>query len=130
MEFAEYLPSSCPPDTAVPARGEFFRMAWKVPLTKKMFEPHLYRKGPDQFEERLRCQAAGLSVYLKIEDAIKAIEEAAPLNPLARKSVLVKATVDAGWGVMKHTPKDGNSHHTWWVAKDRTPHELFELVVS
>ena len=105
-------------------------MARRVPVAASECVPYLVKKGADQFPLEKHCQASGLSVYTSEKDAHKAIEDAARLNPLARKSVVVRAVVDAQWGVISPTPKNGNSHHTWWVPKGKIPSGLFELVVS
>lgn len=132
MEFAEYLTADCPPKEAIPASGVLFRMARKFPLKPTEFVPYLVRKGPDQFRPEERCKAAGLSAYRNLNDALKAIEAAAALSPLSRKSVVVKATLDGEWGKILHTPNNGDSHHTWWVPKGKKPEEecIFELVVQ
>ena len=130
MELAEYVPLDCPPKSAKPTNGVLFRMARKIPIADSEFVPQLVKKGADQFPIEDHCKASGLSVYVSEQDARKAIEDAARINPLARKSVVVKAVVDAQWGLIAPTPKNGNSHHTWWVPKGKTPGELFELVVS
>jgi hypothetical protein len=87
-------------------------------------------KGVEHFPVDKRCQAAGLSVYRSETDALAAVQEAAKLNPFARKSLVVRGAPDQSWGVIQHTPKEGNSHHTWWVAKDKEPHTIFEAVMQ
>lgn len=87
------------------------------------FVPHLVLY-PDRRDVRTKpCQAAGLSVYRVLGD-IERLKRRVPA--IAKCKGIAQAELDASLGKLLHTPKDSNSHHTWWVPDAVQPRSHFE----
>lgn len=103
------------PDDAISAKGKFFRLTagnlkvddtvpakdWILPINKKRGECSVAGS-----ESRRECYSH--SIYSDLED-MTMIQQTVPW---ARKKSI--ASVEVMNGYVKATPRNGNSHHSWW----------------
>jgi hypothetical protein len=126
-EWPEYFPAGCPPVNAVVPNGIYFRFVKNNPPTDEDFKPHIILFPARKFKDKASAahgvseifMASGLSLY-QIEDHL---QTALRRIPGLRVSFIVRGQVSQG--KIRATPKDGNSHHTWWVPLDCNPVPLF-----
>jgi hypothetical protein len=57
------------------------------------------------------CKASGLSVFTAKSDALRLIRRVPGMSP---GGLIAYANLAPEAGKLMHTPRDGNSHHTWW----------------
>lgn len=117
----DYYPDNCPPRDALRCAGVVYRLTAPHPGPED-FKPHLITLPNPVRPYSCRCQAAGLSVYTVVDDVRLA---ARMPGPRKRGLVVAKGELDAACGVIKATPRDENSHHTWWLPSDVDPSGRF-----
>jgi len=127
-EWPESFPPACPPEDAVAAKGEFFRLVDDVPPVSDDFKSNLeLRRLGVRFKGQRwsdDCIAAGLSVTQEFED-LKRLRES--VGPMRKKKIAV-GRVD-GSGVMKATPSLSQaSHYTWWRRVGDESWKTFRIV--
>ena len=123
------LPEDCPPDTALPADGTYYRVVNNDPLESGDFVSvyHLNaNRGRNVQRRRItQCQSMGLSVYADITSARKCAGRYPNLgNKIARVSLT------PGAGKILETSGQFPSHHTWWKYEEYNPAEHSEIVES
>ncbi len=115
------FPENCPPEESSPANGVYYYIVTNDPPEPSDFVP-LYRRNQRLAESRIRqgittqCQTMGLSILGDISDAIQRANRFRGIGNLIARLVL---TSDAGQ--ILHTPRDDDSHHTWWVPEEYDP---------
>lgn len=126
MQFPDYFPDNCPPDTAQPATGTVYYLVKNDPptpddfLSKRQKNPNL-RFRPDEKE----CQACGISVYTEIEDLLNVRQRYPDMGNM--KPAVGNLTPNLG--VLQPTPsKKSPSHHTLWLAIDAQPWTVFQVI--
>lgn len=124
MHWPEHFPQECPPDEAMPANCEVYRLTDKQQPKEKDFRAYFVLK-PEQEWHNL-CQACGLSVYTNIEDVLRLKRRV----PGARPKWVAKGVLNDEEGVILNTPNKETSHHSWWTPRDRESWKLFIAVLQ
>ena len=124
------FPENCPPEGANPAGGIFYRIVKNDPPELGDFIPiyHLNRRRANDMMRRnsgVQCMLMGLSVYV---DANEAVWYARRYHSLGDK--IARLALEADAGEMLPTPRDGNSHHTWWQADGYNPVAIATVVMN
>lgn len=122
MTFPENWPEGCPPGDAVAAHGDVFRVVKTDPPQPGDFRS-LWEQGRPIAQKE--CESAGLSVFQAVRDAAHAALKYPYLGEL-----VARGTLGTKHGVVKPTPRSGNSHTTWWPCDGLARHELFIVVRS
>ena len=71
-----------------------------------------------------RCETMGLSVYADAKDAV---QWALRLPQIG--SNIARLTLNPYSGKILNTPREGNSHNTWWRAHDFDPVNAAEIEI-
>ena len=110
VSWPSFFPPQCPPSEAKDASAEVFRLVSSNPPSVSDFEPWAQRH-PKKWMGN--CKASGLSVFTAKSDALRLMRRvpgmSVPGDLIASANLLPEA------GKLMHTPRDGNSHHTWWA---------------
>ena len=115
------FPPDCPPAAALPANGVYYRIVKTDPPQPADFvsQYHQNRRLANRNIQRGRatqCETMGLSVFANPNDAARRARRYPSLgNRIARLTL----TPDAG--TMLPTPRDDDSHHTWWLPAGYNP---------
>jgi len=121
----QHLPPDCPPESAWPAEGQYYRFVSRPVIEPNDFLSHRERGFPlEDAKHHDECEFGGLSILKNLRD-VKAMRDEVP--GFAKKSVAV-GILNQTLGRLKHTPYNGNSHHTWWIPEGCDPAPLFEVV--
>lgn len=111
-DWPDDFPESCPPSSAIPATGKFYRLVRDENPSESDFDSN-YREKPRRFDgwaNKRLCLAMGTSVCRTMED-IEYTRQS--IGALKNRRIAVGAI--NGSGVMMATPaRDKPSHHTWW----------------
>jgi hypothetical protein len=114
-------PLECPPKDALCAEGTVYRIAKTNPLDPSDFLS--VREEGKPFPPERECEAAGLSLFRKHEDAVHYRRKFPYLGDRIAQGVLAK-----DHGKLKPTPRGRNSHVTWWPYEGIERSKLFALV--
>jgi hypothetical protein len=124
VNWPSFFPPQCPPSEAKDASAEVFRLVrWNPPSAgdfKSWAEMH-----PKKWLGN--CKASGLSVFTVKSDALQMVRRVRGMSALG--DAIASANLSPETGKLKHTPHNGNSHHTWW-APDGFDHAAAFKVVS
>lgn len=110
MNWPSFFPPLCPPSEAKDAFAEVFRLVSSNPPTVSDFESWAQRH-PQKWGGN--CKASGLSVFTAKLDALRLVRRVPGLSALG--DLIASANLSQEAGKLMHTPRDGNSHHTWWA---------------
>lgn len=110
MNWPPYFPPQCPPEDANDALAEVFRLVPSNPPAVSDLESWAQRH-PKKWMGN--CKASGLSVFTMESDALRLIRRVPGIS--APGKLIAGATLSPEAGKLMHTPRDGNSHHTWWA---------------
>ena len=124
------FPEDCPPAEAAPADGIYYRIVKNDPPELHDFMPlyHLNRGLADariHSDRATQCETMGLSIFA---DASDAIQLANRISSLGNKIARLKLGPDAG--VILPTPREGDSHHTWWQPYSYNPARAVAIVIT
>lgn len=124
MEFCSHLPPNCPPLDAISFEIKVYCLVSDPPKEDDFHS--LQEKNPNKDYSPRACQASGLSVFPDLEG----IDLARKVSRTLRKKKLAKGHLSENSGKIKNTPSDntGDTHHTWWPAKNINPSVLFSIV--
>lgn len=122
MKWPDYFPDNCPPKDAKPATGIVYRLLRQKKVKKSDFKPRILSNLP-RFDGK-ECEESGLSVYKNLDDMYRLQK----FIPGMRKRVPAKGELIPEMGQIKPTPREGNSHHTWWVPLGVAPWDSFEII--
>ncbi len=103
MYFPDTWPSDCPPEDAVDAEGEVFRIVNNNPPNEDDFKTSF---EIDSFPHRPACLRCGLSVHRILSDAIHTKTKYPKLGRLIARGIL---TNESG-----KTKQTGQASHTTW----------------
>ncbi|MED5098671.1 hypothetical protein P9858_00875 [Niallia circulans] len=114
-KYKEHVPENCPPNTAKDnAFDQVFRLCLNNPPNSDDFLSHVELKK--RFPPEKTCNAAGISIHTNIEDS----ERLRRFIPAYRKKGYVsKGQIPQGFGKTLATPTNGDTHHTFWVYRDK-----------
>ncbi|MCY4415361.1 MAG: hypothetical protein OXE87_03505 [Chloroflexi bacterium] len=124
------FPEDCPPEEASPANGIYYYIVKNDPPQWTDFTA-LYRRNRRLAEARIRqgittaCQTMGLSVLADINDALDRANQFRSIGNIVARLML---TPDAGR--ILYTPRDNDSHHTWWVPEGYNPGDTATIVLE
>ena len=124
------FPEDCPPEQAYLTNGVYYRIVKNDPPEPGDFVSIYYlnrRRANDMMRRGLetQCTLMGLSVY---GDANDAVRNASRYHSLGDK--IARLTLGAYAGKMLPTPRDGNSHYTWWQPDDYNPVAIATVVMN
>jgi hypothetical protein len=111
----------CPPTDATDAAGTYYRRILTAPPEAKDFRSYVEMERKIPIAKT--CEARGLSVFVLLEDA-KAYAERYPDNG----GIIAKANLDYTDGKIKSSPRNGNSHATWWPYDEVKRHIKFVVL--
>jgi len=130
VNWPPFFPPKCPPSEARDASGEVFRLVYTAPPSVKDFESYAEMR-PKEFMGN--CEASGLSVFTAKSDALRLMKRVQALakqdKPVPSGDLVASANLLPEAGKLMHTPRNGNSHHTWW-APDGFDHAAAFKVVT
>jgi hypothetical protein len=121
-EWAEELPSNCPPDEAFPPNYDiFYRLVEGFPPKEEDFFSHrkLYPKKKFPVNE---CQARSVSLFNRLDECAK-IQKL----PAHKNKKIVKLTLPPESGVVLQTGQN-RAHYSWWLSKQYDPIPACEIV--
>ena len=109
------FPPDCPPAAAAPADGVYYRIVKTDPPGPDDFLPlyHLNWKLADFRVSRGTvswCETMGLSIFTDADQAVSWARRVSSLGDL-----IARLTLEPASGKILPTPRNGNSHHTWWL---------------
>jgi hypothetical protein len=114
-EWAEDLPSKCPPKTAIiPQYQTFYRLVKQFPPTEEDFYSHrkLYPKKNFKTNE---CRVHSLSIFSSLKECAKLLK-----LPLHKNKKIIKLTLTPESGVILQTGNNP-SHYSWWKKEKYNP---------
>jgi len=121
LEFPGDWPEGCPPEDALSANADVYRVVRCDPPAAEDFLSFLELGKADP--KRL-CACAGLSVFADPADALHYAEKYPYLGEL-----IAEGALQPPHGKLKPTSRvvgrSRNSHTTWWPCKDTVRHSLF-----
>lgn len=123
--FPSFYPEDCPDGELRLDEVVAYRLVEHDPPQRSDFlayceEP--YNRGK-VFRGQKLCEACGTSLYEKKSDVLAAKKM---FNTLRHKK-LARGVVSGVHGPWRYTPRNGNSHITWWIYLDGNPHLSFEV---
>lgn len=109
------FPPHCPPGTALPADGVFYRIIKSDPPGPGDFvsQYHHNRRLADRNIRQgsaTQCETMGLSVFADENDAADRARRYPGIG-----SRIAGLTLGPASGKILATPRGNNSHHTWWL---------------
>jgi hypothetical protein len=110
VNWPSFFPAQCPPSEAKDASAVVFRIVSSNPPGVSDFESWAQRR-PKKWAGN--CDASGLSVFTEISDALQMMRRVPGMSVPGK--VIANANLSPEAGKLMHTPRDGNSHHTWWA---------------
>jgi hypothetical protein len=112
INFRESLPEGCPPREAeeITDIKVVFRLVRTDTPDDSDFRSKRAESPNNQFSVS-ECQARGLSVFSKVEDARKQLK-----IPTLRGMLICRVTLEKGAGYISKTGR--RSHFTWWPLAD------------
>ncbi len=128
MDFPDYFPAQCPPETAHSYEGPFFRLARENPQDVQDEANHKNRlqllmetgNRKYQYPEGLDCQACALSGYLTEEDLREYIalelQRAPKFGRKLEASAVFSLELRHSDGKLLCTPGTSAKHHSFWVS--------------
>ena len=122
------FPDDCPPEEAEPANGVYYRIVKTDPPLLSDFVSiyHLNRPRAEELMARgaiTRCELMGLSVYTALKD----VETRARRYPQIGNRI-VRLTLGPEAGATLPTPRNRDSHHTWWTPEGYNPIDVALVV--
>lgn len=118
-----FFPPQCPPSEAEDASSEVFRLVSSNPPSVSDFESWAQRHPRKWMGD---CKASGLSVFTAKSDALRLTRRIPGI--LGPGALIASATLSPDAGKLMPTPRDGNSHHTWWAPDGFDHTAVFEVV--
>ena len=124
------FPEGCPPEAAQPADGVYYYIVKNDPPEPGDFLS-LYHRNRKLALRRVRngivteCQTMGLSIFINQPDAVARALEYTRIG-----DKVAQLTLGADAGKILPTPRDGDSHHTWWRTEDYDPAAAADVVLN
>lgn len=126
MDWGEYYPQDCPPKDAIKPSMKVFRLAVNATPTREEFDPHIITRKKRYWKDD--CIASGLSVYTEQTDACLLVKRIPKLRK--QYNYIASATLNETDGLIKHTPGEEESHHTWWMCEESNVWQDFNNVFN
>jgi len=115
MEWAETLPTQCPPENAAPPEdATFYRYVASTPLKEEdlLSQRKIF---PNKIFSVDECTARAISVHDTIDGCNNLLK-----FPRFKKMKLIQITLQPESGVVLKTGTEKN-HYSWWRAKNYIP---------
>jgi len=114
VNWPSFFPPNCPPSEAKDASGKVFRLVSSASPSVSDFESYA-QMHPKKWMGN--CKASGLSVFTAESDALRMVRRVQGIvqGRSAPGDLIAFANLTPEAGKLMHTPRDGNSHHTWWA---------------
>lgn len=122
MKWPSYLPPNCPPSDAFPPEGTFYRLVSNDPPTEADFLP-VRIESPNRYV-KCECQAYGISTNLDPVDFVQLRKRV----PVTRNKKTAMGVLDSNCGLVKPTPVQNNTHHTWWPPDGFATWKRFKVI--
>jgi len=116
MEWPDFFPSDCPPSDSKPASGIVYRLIDGTTPKERDFKSYRELYPTRQFPVP-ECQSCSLSVYSDEKD----IDRLRRRIPATRKKKLSWGELNSSFGRILHTPRNGDTHHSWWLPDGKEP---------
>lgn len=137
MDWPDYFPSDCPPESARSAAGKVYRIILdyqrKGPLLKHFQSQRESQPTRTQWNDRAsECERCSISVLEDFDESLrltKVLLDAIPANS-RKKGYIAEGSLKAGYGLVLHSPNERDdlfSHHDWWKPKDVDPSVSFQF---
>jgi hypothetical protein len=128
VNWPSFFPPQCPPSESKDASGEVFRLVFSDPPSVSDFESYAQMR-PKKWMGN--CKASGLSVFTAKSDALRMVRRVQGIvqGKSARGGLIARANLTPEAGKLMHTPRDGNSHHTWWAPDGFDHTAAFKVVI-
>ena len=120
MNFPANWPNDCPPQDAIDADGDVYRIVDNNPPVLADLATHL---ETGRLPKALPCMRSGLSVFREIRDAA---HQRQLIPKLGRW--IAKGTLKTEQGKTKLTTGKQPTHTTWWAYEGVNRAELFAVV--
>ena len=130
LRWPEDFPEDCPPEEADLANGVYYRIVKNDSPEPDDFVSlyYLNRRLADvriQSGRVTQCEAMGLSVFADESDAVY---WATRISRIGNR--IARLTLGPGAGKILPTPREGDSHHTWWQADGYDPTGVATIVIN
>jgi len=115
MTWPEWFPVDCPPSSAVPADGSYYRLVENDPVKESDFtawrEEVIKGWRRRSWSAAKEAHAAACSVFADLED----VEDVQKATGGTRALKMIALGDITGSGEMEHSPsKTHSSHYSWW----------------
>jgi hypothetical protein len=127
VNWPSFFPPGCPPSDARDASAEVFRLVSSDPSPASDFESYA-QMNPKKWMGN--CEASGLSVFTAKSDAVRMVRRVQGMvkGNRALGDSIASAKLSPEAGKLMPTPRNGNSHHTWWAPADFDHAAAFKVV--
>jgi hypothetical protein len=122
VNFPDTWPEDCPPDDAVDAEGDVFRIVRNDPPNAVDMATHMETGKLPKAPPCLRC---GLSVFQELQDVIHQRSLFPKLGNL-----IARATLTSDHGKSKLTEGRQPTHTTWWAFEGVDRAALFSVIAD
>jgi hypothetical protein len=124
------LPPECPPGSAAPAYGRFYRFVRKPKLRARDFEPQT--KYRDDIPDEKLCSASAISLFGTWE----AVVEMRRWIPGFNQRKVAQGNLESSMGVIEQSPTQPkppdspiiDEHYDWWIPASFDPVPVFQVV--
>jgi hypothetical protein len=123
VNWPSFFPAQCPPSEAKDASAVVFRIVSSTSSGVSDFESWAQRRPKKWGGD---CEASGLSVFTAKSDALQMMRRVPGMS--APGKAIASANLSPEAGKIMHTPRDGNSHHTWWAPDGFNHAAAFKVV--
>jgi len=127
VNWPSFFPPKCPPSEAKDASAEVFRLVHSNPPSASDFESWAEMR-PKKWMGN--CEASGLSVFTTKSDALRIVRRVQGMAKGSRAlgDLIASVKLSPEAGKLMPTPRDGNSHHTWWAPAGFDHAAMFKVV--
>jgi hypothetical protein len=114
VNWPSFFPPNCPPSESKEASVEVFRLVSSAPPSVSDFESWAQMHPKKWMGD---CKASGLSVFTAKSDVLRMVRRVRGIvqGESAPEGLIASADLTPEAGKLMPTPRDGNSHHTWWA---------------
>jgi hypothetical protein len=128
VNWPSFFPPKCPPSESKDAAVEVFRLVSTDPPAAIDFVSHAQTNPKKWIGD---CEASGLSVFTAKSDVLRLLQRVQGMVKRNRAlgDLIASATLSPEAGNIMPTPRDGNSHHTWWAPDGFDHAAVFKVVI-
>lgn len=126
LQWPDYYPENCPPETAEPASGTVYRLVQNDPPQAEDFQSS-WEEFPGRFPEPTIINS-GVSVYTDPQDIDRLFERLKNRIGHLRNRKTARGELNPMLGMIQNTPSHEKSHHTWWIPIGTEPWLVFKVI--